>query len=191
MTLARAAHLLAPTQPPEAVVDILHSRVADDQDWGKQVAALRTVHRRPRLLNCWPPPDLPDPALLRVLTGHTGKLLAAAMTPDGSWLATGSDDRTVRIWDTATGQTRIILSSTSDWVAAIAIAPDGRWLATCSPDGILRIWDSDTWETRATSADVGIVAALAVAPDGSGWPQVVPTGRCRSAIPVRATSARF
>ena len=38
--LARTAHLLAPTEPAGAVVDVLHSRVADDPDWGPQVAAL-------------------------------------------------------------------------------------------------------------------------------------------------------
>ncbi len=38
--LARTAHLLAPTEPAGAVVDVLHSRVADDPDWGPQVTAL-------------------------------------------------------------------------------------------------------------------------------------------------------
>ena len=70
--LARAAHLLAPTEPAGAVVDVLHSRVADDPDWGPQVTALRDICRRPRLVNRWPLPDLADPALRRVLAGHTG-----------------------------------------------------------------------------------------------------------------------
>ena len=39
--LARTAHLLAPTEPAGAVVDVLHSRVAGDPDWGPQVTALR------------------------------------------------------------------------------------------------------------------------------------------------------
>ena len=39
--LARTAHLLAPTDPAQAVVDVLHSRLAGDPDWGPQVAALR------------------------------------------------------------------------------------------------------------------------------------------------------
>ena len=61
----------------------------DDPDWGPQVTALRDTCRRPRLVNRWPLPDLADPALRRVLTGHTGPVSAVAVAPDGSWLATG------------------------------------------------------------------------------------------------------
>jgi hypothetical protein len=71
--LGRAAHILAPTEPARAVVDILHSRVASDPDWGPQVTALRDMCPRPRLVNRWPLPDLPDPALRRILSGHTGR----------------------------------------------------------------------------------------------------------------------
>ena len=63
--LSRTAHLLAPTVPAGAVVDILHSRVADDAYWGLQVVALRNLSDRPRLTNRWPLPDLPDSALRR------------------------------------------------------------------------------------------------------------------------------
>ena len=46
--LERTAHLLASTEPAEAVVDVLYSRVADDPDWGPQAAALGNNCRRPR-----------------------------------------------------------------------------------------------------------------------------------------------
>ena len=72
--LDHTAHLLAPAEVPGAVVDVLHSRVADDPDWGPQSAALRGAYQRPRLVNRWPLPDLPDPGLRRKLAGHSGKL---------------------------------------------------------------------------------------------------------------------
>ena len=148
--LVRTAHLLAPTEPAGAVVDVLHSRVAEDMDWGPQVAALHDFYRRPRLVSRWPLPDLADPALRRVLTGHVGRVTAMAVAPDGSWLASAADwDGTVRIWDVATGRERAVLTGHATGVAAVAIAPDGSWLAAAAGGGTVRIWDVATGRERA------------------------------------------
>jgi len=166
--LARSAHLLAPTRPSRAVVDILHSRVADDPDWGPQVTALRDVCPRPRLVNRWLLPDLADLALQRALTGHADTVNAVAVAPDGSWLASGGSDGTLRIWDVATGRERVPLAAARD-VTAVAVAPDGSWLVSGGSDGTVRIWDVATSRERATLTDqAGRVTAVAVAPD-SAW----------------------
>ena len=168
--LERTAHLLTPVEPSSAVVDVLHSRVTEDPDWGSQVTALTDLCRKPRLVNQWLLPDLADPALRRVLSGHTGWVNAVAVAPDGSWLASAGWDGTVRIWDTATGQERVVLSGHVDpvVVAAVAVAPDGSWLATASADRMVRIWDTATGQERAVlSGHDGWVYAVAVAPDGS------------------------
>jgi hypothetical protein len=169
IALARGAHLLAQTEPAEAVVDVLHSRVADDPVWGKQVTALRDIYRRPRLANWWPLPDLPDPALRRVLNDRTGGVSAVAVAPDGTWLASGSSDGAVRIWDVATGQARTTLKmKRGRSVTAVAVAPDGTWLASGSSDGTVRIWDTATGQARATlKGHGGRVRSVAVAPDGT------------------------
>ena len=148
--LARTAHLLAPTEPAGAVVYILHSRVAADPDWGPQVAALRDLSPVPRLANRWPLPDLTDPALRRILTSHKEGVSAVTVAPDGSWLATGSSDGTVRTWDTATWQERATLTGHKSWVTTAAVAPDGSWLATGSSRRTVQIWDTATWQERAT-----------------------------------------
>jgi hypothetical protein len=122
--LERTAHLLAPTEPAEAVMDVLHSRVADDPDWGPQVTALGDSCRRPRLVNRWPLPDLPDPALRRVLTGHISEVEAVVVAPDGSWLASGGRDGTVRIWDAVTGHTRALMRVDSNIVACEWLGSD-------------------------------------------------------------------
>ena len=166
--LERTAHLLAPTEPAGAVVDVLYSRVADDPDWGPQVAALGASRPRPRLVNRWPLPDPADPVLRRVLTGHAEAVAAVAIAPDGSWLASGGDDGTVRIWDAATGLEQAVLTGHLGVVTAVAVAPDGSWLASGGRDRTVRIWDAATGRERAVLVgDTDMVTAVAVAPDGS------------------------
>ena len=151
MALTRMAHLLAPTEPPGSVIDILHSHIADDPDWGPQAAALRDCYPRPRLVSRWPLPDLANPALRRVLTGHGDQVTAVETAPDGSWIATASKDGTVRIWDTATWQQRAVLTG-HDEGPLMATAPDGSWLATTSRDETVRIWDTVTGQKLAVLA---------------------------------------
>ena len=69
--------------------------------------------------------------------------------PDGTWLASASDDGTVRIWDPATGEQRAALTGHTGAVNAVAIAPDGTWLASAGDDGTVRIWDPVTGQQRA------------------------------------------
>ena len=179
-TLTRTAHLLARTDPAEAVVDVLHSRVADDPDWSDQVAAIRDQCHRPQLVNRWPMPDLADPAFQRALTADGAWVSAMAIAPDGTWLATGTGTgtsgtgpvRTVRIWDTASWTQKATLTSHGG-VGAMAIAPDGTWLATTGgisgtgPVRTVRIWDTASWTQKATLTGHGGVGAMAIAPDGT------------------------
>ena len=167
-TLVQAAHLLARTDPSEAVVDVLHSRVASDPDWGAQVTALRNLCRRPQLVNRWPMPDVPDSAFRLALTGHDRRLYEVAIAPDGTWLATGGDGGTVQIWDTTSWAQKALFAGHRSGVSALAIAPDGTWLATGRFDGAVQIWDTTSWAQKAVlTGHRSTVFALAIAPDGT------------------------
>ena len=166
--LGQAAHLLAPLQPAYSLIDILYSRVSHDPDWGSQARTLQAARSQPALIGSWPLPDIPDPALRHVLTGHTSPVTAAAIASDGTWLATGSYGGLVRIWDTATWRQRAVLTSHTRMVTALAAAPDGTWLASADGGGAVRIWEAATGQQRtAIAGQTSGVTALAAAPDGT------------------------
>jgi len=75
-----------------------------------------------------------------VLTGHASSVTAVAIAPDGTWLATASDDNTQRIWDAAY-RSEAIPVERSPRMSAVLIAGNGMWLATASIDRTVRIWD--------------------------------------------------
>ena len=90
-----------------------------------------------------------------------------AVAPDGSWLASGGEDGTVRIWDAATGRERAVLTGHTSAVAAVAVAPDGSWLASGGEDGTVRIWDAATGRERAVLT--GHTGAGGGGGGGAGW----------------------
>lgn len=76
------------------------------------------------------------------IPGHGEAILCAQFSPASSaLLATGSGDKTARIWDTNTGTPKHTLKGHTGWVLGVSWAPDGSRLATCSMDGTVRVWD--------------------------------------------------
>ncbi len=72
-----------------------------------------------------------------------GQVRAVAWSPDGTRLATGSDDRIARIWNAQTGSLVRPLQGHSDGLLTVAFSPDGKRLLTSSLDDESRVWDLD------------------------------------------------
>jgi hypothetical protein len=102
-----------------------------------------------------------DPDIQR----HGGRVEALAVLFDDR-LASGGDDRTIRLWDPARGAETARLASHGGWVLALAVLPDGR-LASGSFDRTIRLWaPASGAETARLAGHGGWVLALAVLPDG-------------------------
>ena len=83
------------------------------------------------------------------LTGHTGIIRDCAISPDSSFIVSGSDDKTLKVWDAATGKPRATFTGHTDRVTTCAISPDSSFIVSGSSDKSLRIWDLRTGKERA------------------------------------------
>ena len=78
----------------------------------------------------------------RPIEGHSDCVYSVSFSPDGTRIASGSHDSTVRIWDSETG--KLVagpFEGHSDWVSSVAFSPDGTRIASGSADKTVRIWD--------------------------------------------------
>ena len=122
--------------------------------------------------------EIPHPprevVLVRFVDGTPNYVLALAFSPDGTRLASGSKDKTVRLWDTATNNELAILQKHTGWTNVLAFSPDGKMLASGSTDKTVQLWDPATGAHLATfdahlatfNEPIRGIAALAFSPDG-------------------------
>ncbi|KAL4742401.1 WD40 repeat-like protein [Aspergillus similis] len=82
--------------------------------------------------------DYWNPCLHQMLEGHSEPVFSVSWSPDGSLIASGSIDNTVRIWDPATGQCKLVLKGHSNL------------LASCSSDKTIKIWNPSTAQCTLT-----------------------------------------
>jgi WD40 repeat protein len=105
---------------------------------------------------------------LAQLRGHESYVWSVAVMPDGSRIVTGSDDKTARIWDAATGRELAQLKGHVGPVSSVAVTPNGSRIVTGSDDKTARVWDMvSNHELARLEGHGGPVRSVAVTPDGS------------------------
>ena len=82
------------------------------------------------------------------LSGHGEPVVAALFSPTGRHLASGSGDKTVRLWDLTTETPQHVCKGHLGWVLALAWAPDGALLASGDKTGQVILWDPETGKAR-------------------------------------------
>lgn len=108
-----------------------------------------------------------DWKLLHTMRGHDDVIFTSAFRPDGKAIATASFDKTVRVWDTATGQLLAHHGGHSDFVHGVAFSPDGQHLVSCSRDRTVKLIEAASGKSVFTFSGMEQdVMAVAYSPDG-------------------------
>jgi WD40 repeat protein len=117
---------------------------------------------------------------LQTLRGHTNRVWSVAFAPpskpgaaaqtndsENAILASGSGDRTVKLWNCRTGQCLKTLHGHSRWVWSVAFSPNGEWLASSSYDRTIKLWDVDAGKCVQTLQEhTAPVVSVAFSPNG-------------------------
>ena len=114
--------------------------------------------------------SLPSPIILK---GHEKTIRSLAISRNSKWLVSGSEDRSVRVYDLKTAYPaaeQIVLKGHELAVNCVCVSPDGRWLVTGGRDSILRIWDMQNRQNEPTPIQLqeheGWISAIAFSPNG-------------------------
>ncbi len=129
---------------------------AEIKDTLKQFAYVdwrqRSAEQYARLLAaCRPPRVAVEPTikktggsqLVKTLKGHKNIVVPVAITADNRRVISGSNDKTVRVWDVESGKCLSILKGHTNYVGGVAVTADGRRIVSSSRDNTMRVWDAE------------------------------------------------
>ncbi|KAF3926024.1 hypothetical protein ABW20_dc0108314 [Dactylellina cionopaga] len=103
-------------------------------------------------------------SLLQTLEGHKDSVNSVALSPDDKFLASTSGDKTIRLWEAATGAPLQTLQGHKDRVSAVAFSHNNKLLASGSRDETVKLWDVTTGVLLQTLEHTGWVNSVAFSP---------------------------
>ena len=99
--------------------------------------------------------------------GHEAPVSSVAISLDGQFIASGSSDRTVKVWGLRTGQLVADCIGHQGAVTSVAFSPDNRFIASGSWDGTVKVWDAQTGQLVANwIAHNNVAWSVVFSPDG-------------------------
>jgi len=123
------------------------------------VKAVAVFPDRPRMvtgsydktLRLW---DLKDGGLLKEMEGHTGGILAMAVSRDGELIASGDWNGEIIAWRGDNGESLTkAIKAHSHWICSLDFSPDGSVLASGSRDKTTKLWNTETWQLQGNPID--------------------------------------
>jgi WD40 repeat protein len=99
------------------------------------------------------------------LRGHGDSVWSISFSPDGKFLASGSSDTTVKVWEVGSWREVATLRRHQGWVLSVSFSPDGKFLASGSYQTV-KVWGVGSWREVATLRHGGDVSSVSFSPDG-------------------------
>ncbi|KAI4901850.1 hypothetical protein NFI96_034597 [Prochilodus magdalenae] len=118
------------SQPPQHTMSLM------------EAGGMKNTTLIPRKAPTMPKPQWHPPwKLYRVISGHLGWVRSIAVEPGNQWFVTGSADRTIKIWDLASGKLKLSLTGHISTVRGVAVSTRSPYLFSCGEDKQVKCWD--------------------------------------------------
>ncbi len=139
----------------------------EDKDWlsslvispDEKIIACANIGNRNNLIRIWQIDSLSQNKIIdlsnnqiyhQTLQGHNDSIWSIAFSPDSTKIVSGSSDRTVKIWNSQTGECLTTFDGHTRPVLSVAFSPDGKTIASCGGHSIIKLWDLTTGKCQQT-----------------------------------------